>query len=201
MALAFHHTEPVRHVHRTPITAWRLMIWAYRIQMVHYDAGFYEEPLGDSGREPSALDWALAESRWRNSTAHPDAFAVHEAVKQLAMPTQRKLLIESAAVRRVPVWNPDLPRPRVVAERWPSGRLRMLRDSGRRETACLIRIEGVMPEEAEAIRADAQDAYALWWSALRQVRGMLRSWNSLERFCVTEIGAPRAPWLTKPLDG
>jgi hypothetical protein len=202
---------------KNPITTWKLLIWAYRIQMVQYDTDW----CGDGSRDdalgpPEMFDVALAATAERSMAAHADAHIVHRHVVKLRWPAPR-LIIDSAARRQPPVWNPDLPPPRVVPvwiggegrivrnsrELWDVavyGRLRMLYGvtrKGRKShepNGCAITYAGTSPQEMAAIRAKARDDYATWWEGLRLLTMQMRGEQMFERWRIDGIGATRDPW-------
>jgi hypothetical protein len=200
-----------------PITTWRLLVWAYRIQMVQYDTDW----CGDNGRDdwlgaPDAFDLALAPTAERSTAAHPDAHIVHARVVKLRWPAG-KLIIDSAARRRPPIWNPILPEFRVVPvwigaeghiernsrDLWDVtvyGRLRMMYGvtrKGRKShepNGCAIDYRGPTPDEIAEAKAKARQDYATWWEALRSLTHQLRGRDVFERWRIDGIGAIRDPW-------
>lgn len=195
MALSFWQTPATLPMRQTPITAWRLLVWAYRIQMVQYDVGWYEAAgFGEKDIPPTDFDLAMGRVKERDRQAHPDAVTVHRAVKALRMPTARSLLIETAARRAPPPWRLELAEHRVVPMRNGGGAIRRIWSKKGQPIGCLIAYEGVPKEEAERRQWEARERYRLWWDALRDVRSDLKRNWMLERFEVTHIGAPRDPW-------
>lgn len=186
---------------KKPITTWKLLIWAYRIQMVQYDTDWYD----DSGRDDGAgarsdFDWALAPARDRTTAAHPDAHIVHSYVRDLKW-GQGKLIVDSASKRQPPNWDPQIPPLRIVPSRYGgSGRIRMiygLTRKGRKshkEIGSWIEYEGVSDAEANAIRTKARAVYTTWWEALRQLTVQFRGDDVFQRWRIVDIGAIREPW-------
>jgi hypothetical protein len=177
---------------------WRLLVWAYRGQMVQYEtdrhrefrAGSFVDELLGFGRGASPR----ATINGMGSSAHDDAHIVHAHVAALRR-RAGDLLIEAAARGHPPDWSPDVPRFRIVPMRKAgSGMIRMLWRRGN-AVGCLIDYEGVPEHEAERIRQAARDRYADWWQALRQVRLTMAHEHRLSLWRVSGIGAEDEPWL------
>lgn len=197
---------------RQPITAWKLVVWAYRRQMVAYDAGWYcDADPGDGVELPSAFDMAQAQVAERNTTAHPDAHLVHSRVRDLRWHVA-KLIVDSASAGIPPAWQVQVPTHRFVPM-WKGVPGRIERVDGvlqvfgdvrriwRRGNVVGHRVvpEGIPQEEADIIRRQARERYSLWWSGLRMVRDRLCDDERLRRWRVTEIGAPCEPWIDAAL--
>lgn len=200
-----------------PITTWKLLVWAYRMQMVQYDTdwvagGDRDDALG----APDAFDLALAPTAERSTAAHPDAHIVHARVVKLRWPAA-KLIVDSAARRQPPIWDPVLPKFRVVPvwiggegriernsrDLWDVtvyGRLRMMYGvtrKGRKShepNGCAIDYRGPTPEEIAEAKAKARRDYAIWWDALRLLTHQLRGRDVFERWRIDAIGAVCDPW-------
>ncbi len=158
---------------------WALLIWAYKRQMVHYEPDWDDGP-GMASHAAGLASLALlgvgrGDERWSingaGTTAHEDAHIVHDRVCMLA-PTDRDLIIKTAAAGRPPDWGPDIPELRVVpVRRGGTGRVRMIYGKSHRPIACMIDYEGVPEDEALAIRHAARQTYRHWWRLLRQASG------------------------------
>lgn len=183
---------------RTPITVWKLLVWAYRTQMVQYEtdrayehrhgASFAEDLLG-TGSGYVTIRGCI---NGAGTTAHDDAHVVNGFVQMLK---PRYLLIDTASRGAPPVWNPVVPSQRVVpSRRGGTGTIRMIWSKKRNPIACLIEHEGVPPEEAAAIRASAREVYEDWWLALRQLRLSMLPDPGLTRWRIGGIGAEQEPW-------
>ena len=181
-------------------TTWKLLIWAYRSQMVQYEVDRHAE----YARGTSMLD-ELVGSRSRQfdgrgcingagTTAHEDAHIVHNTLSHL-QPNQQHLLIKTAAKGERPEWDPVFPPFRVVpVRRGGSGAIRMIYGRKHKPIGCWIDYEGIPDAEASAIRAKARAMYSTWWEALRTLTMQLRGEHLFERWRVNGIGAIRDPW-------
>lgn len=189
---------------RQPITLWRLLTWAYRIQMVQYETDrAYEHRQGGSFVERmlgfgSGGDTMRGCINGAGTTADDDAHIVNSFV-QLLRPKARYLLIDTAAAGSPPDWNPEIPPLRVVPVRKGTGTLRMIYGKRHAPIGCMIDYEGMAPEEAGAIRARAREIYADWWLALRQLRLSMLPNPGLARWRLGGIGAEQQPWNASPL--
>ena len=193
---------------------WKLLIWAYRNQMVQYETDCFEDGSGviegtlHGGGFP---DW-MHKGRGHPTTATSDAHAVHALVRSLG---SRKswLLIESGAQGQPPNWKPEIPERRVVpvwkgpkgriervdGELQAFGQLRHIWSKSRNKIGCLIAYEGVPEDEAQRIHQRAQRTYSDWWEALSLATSIITGDVGLTRWLVTEIGAPQYPWCAKDL--
>jgi hypothetical protein len=189
---------------RVPTSMWRLLVWAYRLQMVRYEVdrairpsrfGSLADELIARQARPSRGDTERGCINGAGTSAHADAHLVHGHVGALK-PRERDLIIDTASNGLPPDWNPALPALRVVPIRkGPTGTLRMLYGRSHRPVACMIGYEGLPNDEIAQMRKSARDCYAMWWQVVRRLR--LRMWDDrgLTRWKVTAIGAEREPWL------
>ena len=119
---------------------------------------------------------------------HPDADAVHDAVKTLK-PLWIGLIIDCAKTGSEPDWMPGKePRPIKVSQK--NGKPRMeFYDPGtcRKPAYCLVRYEPE-PDHLEFVRR----IYVEWWDAMTVLVGKL---NDLGDYNVSGPDAPREPWL------
>lgn len=183
---------------RTPTTMWRLLIWAYRRQMVQYetDRAFEHRAVGQLAKE--LLGYSTGDTmrgciNGAGTTAHEDAHVVHAHVMALK-PRPRYLLIDCAARAAPPNWSPAIPPHRFVPSRKAgTGTIRMIWRKGN-AVGCLIEPEGIPELEAALIRQRAREAYVDWWQALRQVRLTMVHEHRLGLWRVSGIGAEDRPW-------
>jgi hypothetical protein len=128
---------------------------------------------------------------------HEDALTVHDYVMRLTT-IERQLIIVSAELGTPPEWNPKIPPVKVVPVLRGNGKPKMLYPPRRNEPiACLIAYEGVMPQQAEALRERSRAAYRACHSALLILAEALTSLDELTRWRVAEAGAAREPWRSR----
>ncbi|MGQ3674268.1 hypothetical protein ACT6QH_02025 [Xanthobacter sp. TB0139] len=137
--------------------------------------------VGTSGLHLTALGAAVA----------PDAMAVHEAV--MALPGEALALVVGHGRGGCrPSWH-GREAERLVADTYGhGGRVRMVRDLGRREVGCRLRW-AVDP----ALVAHSRGQYVMWWYALDGLACGLAG-----ALCAHEAAppaAPREPWLLRAL--
>lgn len=198
---------------RTPTTTWRLMVWAYKTQMVRSEAerpGVADRFLGY--RTSTAVVCDRLQSGWWGGgclaadrrSADADAFTVHGWVQSLS-DIEALLLMRSAEAGREPCWSPELPRMRIepeIAGRGGMAGVLYVMPAG--YPYCPVRVRG---DDAarEAILRQARDDYGLWWRALSMLTEAIRAVDNeqdaasirLTRWRISGIGAEREPWLQK----
>jgi hypothetical protein len=216
---------------KTSSTLWALLVWAYKRQGVQFEtdrasalqpAGAYAgDFLGASG--PQACEgW---EGRGcingAGTIAHPDAHILHAQVRKLK-PSARKLIIDTAAAGRPPVWDPIIPPLRVVPLwKGPSGRIERVAgqvtvlgkllsmypgqsfpgDPQRDRHVGVghwIGYEGCTDAEAEVIRTTARENYQRWWAVLFELYREVWFETAFERWKISSIGVERMPWTSAP---
>lgn len=209
---------------RTPITLWALLVWAYRGQMVQYerDRAFAFRPAAAyAGHFLPGQTSSTWEGRGcingAGTLAHHDAHILHAVVTRLPA-AQRRLVVDTAADGRPPVWDPRVEPVRVVPL-WKGAEGRIEREHGRvrvlgqplrmyagqrypgderrgrhQAVGCWIGYVGHTAEEAAAIRTAARKNYAFWWAGLLEVYRCAWSEKGFERWKISSMGVPREPW-------
>lgn len=129
---------------RTPITMWRLLVWAYKHELVRF-AGtppqLYDtwQHVSETGAVMAALqagvavrraidgDWGRARGTINGRpSAHPDADVVHWVVSRHFTTEEQWALIHAGESGEPPEWNPEVPPLRVVPVRNVRGKPKML---------------------------------------------------------------------------
>jgi hypothetical protein len=184
---------------RAPVTLWKLMVWAYRIQMVQYETDRAFEYRGTGSFADELLGYRSGIETVRGcinaagTTAHEDAHLLHSYVRALH-PRETALLIDAAAKASIPDWDPELPKFRVIPSRKPGGNLRMVWSKKGQPIGCQIEYAGIPEAEAEAMRRHARKVYSAWWKAMRTVRCRLLFERRLTKWRIVGLGAPCEPW-------
>ena len=183
---------------REAMTIERALIWAYQDQQV--DAivgrgGQYMRVVGiDSARRAGdrmALGCEVMGGGYARLTVHPDAEALHDAVRRLRPPARIGLVIRHAKAGTRPDWLRGA-RPTVKPLRRPNGKIVVERDNNRNATWCPFVVDP-LPQHIAFCHA----VYAEWWDALDELVGAgLR----LVDHVILPLGEPREPWKAKGLD-
>ena len=214
---------------KTSITLWALLVWAYRRQEVQYetDRAFALQPVGAYAGDFLGSCGGQALEGWEGrgcingagTIAHRDAHILHAIVKGMTR-SKRRLIVDTAASGKPPVWNPVIEPLRVVPMwKGPQGRLERVSEGvkvlgkllslypgqqvpggpqprGERHVGVghWIDYRGCDDAKAESMRAAAREEYARWWAALFELYREVWFESAFERWKVGTIGAPKAPW-------
>lgn len=177
------------------MTIERLLIWAYQDQQV--DAivgrgGHYGRIVGiDSARRAGdrlALGCEVAGGGYARLLVHPDAEALHDAVRRLRPPARIGLVIRHAMAGTRPDWMAGAV-PTVKPLRRANGKIVVERDEHRHACWCPFVVDP-LPQHIAFRRA----VYAEWWDALEAVRGLVD--GGLSERQALPLGEPREPWRT-----
>jgi hypothetical protein len=180
---------------------WDLTVWTYKHQKAHLDGG----RVGAIGYSAISQTAAVLE-RVRLGTASgghcglnrtyadDDALAVHELVLRMTA-NERALIVGHGKQGDPPDWSPTIPPVKVVPVLRGNGKPKMLYPPRRHEPiACLIAYQGVLPQQAAALRERAKSLYLSWYQAMTILADALISLDELIRWKVTEVGVMREPW-------
>lgn len=177
---------------REAMTVERLLIWTYQDQQV--DAiigrgGAWGRIVGiDSARRAGdrlALGCEVMGGGYARLTLHPDAEAIHDAVRALPGRMIGLVIVHAKAGTR-PDWMEGAV-PRVVPIRRENGKVMVERDHNRNAIWCPFRIVP-LPSRIAFQRA----VYTLWWDALDAIAS---SPLTLEDHKMLPMGEPREPWI------
>lgn len=115
---------------------------------------------------------------------HPDAEAVHEAVRRLS-PLRIGLVMHAAKTDSRPDWlEGEVPRP------VSAGRTLYLDPTTKRKPFCCLLSYDPEPEHLAFVRG----VYVEWWEGVAEVASMLVAGDSLGTYAVTGPAVPREPW-------
>lgn len=183
---------------------WSLLRWAYGREQVRFSAA---EEAGAKARQMSGTGWAMqvlangarvsgGGGSWQPPSCHIDALAVHALVRNLSA-EDFWIVVRSAEHGRPPEWNPEIVPARLIAMRRANGRPEHVLDRRGKTMACVLRLVGTTPAQAEMIRHEARALYRRWRQLLVHLRGDLTGAQSgLTRWRVEGIGVEAEPWRT-----
>ena len=179
---------------------WELLQWAYAKQKVNFasDSGYSPCPPFISSTARVCGDLAAGAVirggvRGSGSTAHEDAYIIHDYVCRL-FPAERDLVIQHAEKSAEPDWCPRLPELVVVPVMRGNGQVKMLKDKRGKAVACCIDYDGFPAARIAEAHAFAKRTYEQWHTALRILREAIMIADGLKRWRVTGVGAEREPW-------
>jgi len=189
--------------YRKDVTIVELLRWAYQdeqIDAMSRPGGVWLGGGVDSltmVAERKALGCRVDGGGYGVYRTHPDAEAVHEAVRRLPG-RQVGLVIRHAKAGTRPDWMPGAA-PRVEPVRRPNGKVVIERDRHRHHKApwCPFRIDP-LPEHIAMMRA----IYVEWWHALaaladRNAPVGRALTERLERHNILPFCEPKAPWIVE----
>lgn len=190
---------------RAAIDIQDLLVWTYQDQAADvvsrtgaaglYPAGCRSNLLAirRNGRLGTRIDCAGSAARG-GADMHPDAEAVHDAVRTLK-PPWIGLVIDCAKTGSVPDWMPGaVPKPVPVPRGDGKPRMEYHDPGTRRKPAyCLLRYDPE-PEHLAFVRR----VYVEWWDAMAALVAKL---PDLEDHAVSGPSVPREPWLRSAVDG
>lgn len=214
--------EGNRGIARSPITAWGLLVWAYRQEMVRAtcgdDGGARLAEISTTGRAMAALamggrfmgtidPWAQGAAHHVAPGCHDDALVVHAWTRLLGS-WQLQVAAEAGAM---PDWNPQVPevdRMVPVRDGWGEPVIRSVLHPVTRRRVCEVCLVRPVPENArseaerERIRRAARDDYARMAAELAGIAAALSAPDcGLTLWRVTGLGIDPAPWQHGGLTG
>lgn len=179
---------------RQAMTVERLLIWTYQDQQADFivgRGGAYMRVVGiDSARRAGdrmALGCEVQGGGYARLTVHPDAEAIHDAVKRLPGP-MTGMVIKHAKAGTRPDWMPGAT-PRVMPIRRENGKVLVERDHNRNASWCPFRVDP-LPQHI----AFRRGVYAAWWDALAR---LVETVPPLDDHKMLPLGEPREPWILK----
>lgn len=125
------------------------------------------------------------------SDLHPDAEAVHDAVRALRDPLQIGLVISHAKGGTEPDWMPEASQPRLVPIlRGGKPKVEYWDREHRKPAYCVLTVD----PDPECVTF-ARQTYTAWWDALAVLAARLQD-DGLTSHDVTGPAAPERPWDT-----
>jgi hypothetical protein len=187
---------------RAEITAWKALVWAYKLECVRAAIAGGEGPAGF--RLPGYASAVLVEgsASWSINArlnAHEDAFAIAAALME-QVPVESRVCVEQAAEAGVlPAWGVE-PQPlRVVPmmkeTAWGPKPVMLYPMKGRKEPyLCQIEYQGFSAKEIMRMKERAVD---VWLDLVHLLDTIMRL--PLVKWKVLELGVARYPWDVKQI--
>lgn len=187
---------------RTDTTLWRLLVWAYRDQLVRRSGRdvVLTSSNSSTGLACGAMRTGIVASGGSPLTAAvpEDALTVEAVAGQLTRADYR-LLVQAAESGAPPDWNPKLPPPGCRPRRRDNGKIAMLyRRPHKRDEPYASLVEFPFGEAwAAGRRAEARALYHAFHTALVRLYPVLGAERALLRWRVAGLGLPAWPWQNK----